>query len=48
METKFIELNDARKEHHEVFGHSGELRPGSKTNSFAYVETANISVSACS
>ena len=27
---------------------SGELRPGSKWNSFAYVKTANISVSSCS
>ena len=28
--------------------HSGELRPGSKPSSFAYVKTAKISVSACS
>ena len=26
----------------------GELRPGSKPSSFAYVKAANISVSACS
>ena len=29
-------------------GDTGELRPGSKPISFAYVKTANISVSSCS
>ena len=28
--------------------YSGEVRPGSKPSSFAYVKTANVSVSACS
>ena len=30
------------------FEFSGELRPGSKPSSFAYVKTAKISVSSCS
>ena len=28
--------------------HSGELKPGSRPNSFAYVKTVDISVSSCS
>ena len=37
-------LHDLKKLN-EMYAYSGELRPGSKPSSFAYVKTAGISVS---